>query len=222
MTKDYVPGNDAAFDNWFNNINSYTADKTMGQSPAWPNIPQGDVAAMARAYSDWRDGYEPTLHPHTPAQTAAKNVARRQAEAVIRPFVQRFLHWPPVGDDDRINMGIPNRDRIRTDHHEVTEVVEFEVKLRNIRELLVGFWVKSSPNKAKPAGYDGAVVVWDLLDAPPSGPEALKRHTMASRTPHALEFAESERGKTAYVALAWQNERGRLGAFSEIQSAVVP
>jgi hypothetical protein len=28
------------------------------------------------------------------------------------------------------------------------------------------------------------------------------------RTPHILEFTEEERGKTVYVAICWQNEKG--------------
>jgi len=119
-------------------------------------------------------------------------------------------------------MHIPNRDLIRTPHIDVPEVVEFETKLRNIREVLVNFWIKGQTHKAKPAGYDGAVLVWDVLDAPPANPGELTLHTMASHTPHALEFAEEGRGKTVYIAAAWQNERGLIGQWSEIQNAVIP
>jgi hypothetical protein len=45
---------------------------------------------------------------------------------------------------------------------------------------------------------------------------------MASRTPHTLIFEEGQRGKTVQIALAWQNERGILGAWSEYKSAVIP
>jgi hypothetical protein len=45
---------------------------------------------------------------------------------------------------------------------------------------------------------------------------------MASRTPHAIEFDETERGKTVYVALAWQNNRGNIGSWSEMQNTVIP
>jgi hypothetical protein len=45
---------------------------------------------------------------------------------------------------------------------------------------------------------------------------------MASRTPHTLIFDEGQRGKTVQIALAWQNERGILGAWSEYKSAVIP
>jgi len=208
VSNDYIPARDADFNGWFLNISNYVADKTMGQSPAWAHIPEADANELGRAYSDWSARYEPTLHPHTPAQTAAKNGARKRAEAAIRPFVQRYLRWPPVQDEDRVNMRIPNRDAIRTEHHEVSEGVELEISLRKIRELLVNFWVKGSSDRAKPKGYDGAVVVWGVLDAPPERPGDLRNHRMASRTPHVIEFDETE--------------RGNLGAFSEIQSAVVP
>ncbi|MDR2586431.1 MAG: hypothetical protein LBC84_09510 [Prevotellaceae bacterium] len=45
---------------------------------------------------------------------------------------------------------------------------------------------------------------------------------MASRRPFTLHFDETERGKTVQVALAWQNERGIRGAWSEYKSAIIP
>ena len=119
-------------------------------------------------------------------------------------------------------MGLPNRDIIRTDHVEVSETVEFELKLKNIREIRVHFWIKDASHKAKPAGYDGAVIIWDVLDAPPQRPEDLTRHIMASRSPHVLHFDETERGRHVFIAMAWQNARGHLGKWSEIESAVIP
>jgi hypothetical protein len=158
--------------------------------------------------------------------SAVANARAKEAFAAMVRYM-RLLHartffTPPMKDSDWLRLGLRPRDLIRTEHTEVTETVEFEIKLRNIRELLVNFWIKGSSNKAKPAGYDGAVIVWDILDSPPAEPLSLTRHTMASRTPHALEFAEEERGKTVYIALAWQNERGIIGAWSGIQSGIVP
>jgi hypothetical protein len=134
----------------------------------------------------------------------------------------RKFFVPPLTSVDIVSLGLRPRDEIRTPHIDVTEVVEFELKLRNIREVLVNFWIKGQTHRAKPAGYDGAVIVWDVLDAPPPNPAALNQHTMASRTPHALEFDETQRGKTVYIAAAWQNERGLIGQWSEIQNAVIP
>ena len=86
----------------------------------------------------------------------------------------------------------------------------------------VKFKVRGVVGSAKPPNYDGAVILWDVLESPPERPEDLKRHTLASRTPYALEFDETERGKRVYVALAWQNKRGILGSYSEILWTIVP
>jgi hypothetical protein len=82
--------------------------------------------------------------------------------------------------------------------------------------------VKGSDSRAKPAGFEGAVIVWDVLDTPPELPTDLAHHTMASRMPHILEFPETDRGKTVYIAVQWQSERGNTGPWSEILSAVIP
>jgi hypothetical protein len=69
---------------------------------------------------------------------------------------------------------------------------------------------------------DGAVLVWDILDAPPVNHDNLTHHTMASKTPYPLYFTEEDRGKRVYVALCWQNERGITGQWSDIKDAIVP
>lgn len=152
-----------------------------------------------------------------------KNEWKRILTAALRTYIQGFLaRNPKVTDEDRTLMGLPLRDTIRTPHETVSEMVEFDLRLRNIREVIVNFRVQGSPGTAKPDGYDGAVLIWDVLDIPPERPESLSRHTMASRTPHALPFDETERGRTVYAAAAWQNERGTIGAWSEIQNTVIP
>ncbi|MDR2068863.1 MAG: hypothetical protein LBP71_03235, partial [Spirochaetaceae bacterium] len=65
-------------------------------------------------------------------------------------------------------------------------------------------------------------ISWAVLDAPPADEKALTNTVLATRTPHVLEFTEEERGKTVYVCLQWQNEKGERGRPSEIQSAVIP
>jgi hypothetical protein len=218
MGIDLVPRKDAEFEQFFRNI----ADYVMDNAARWGHIPKADADLLEDRFSQWKTAYDKTLTPHIPQLTAEKNRVRLSAERALRRFVNRFLRFEPVTDLDRDKMGIPNRDETRTPHVEVTEVVEFELKLRNIREVVVNFWIKGQTHKAKPAHYDGALIVWAVLDAPPKAVGSLTRHTMASRTPHALEFDETERGRTVYIALSWQNERANIGQWSEIQSAVIP
>lgn len=193
----------------------------------------------------------------TPANHLARNETQAAAVREVRGFVNQFLRFPPVTNVDRVEMGIPNHDTIRTDHVVVNETADFVIHLRNIRELVVEFWQSGAKHHAKPHGYDGAILVWDIqgigADAiagtnrsfdtvaadiasageisltsnatgstNPSQPDTFIHHTMASRTPFTLHFEEADRGKTVYIALAWQNERGITGAWSEIKSAIIP
>ena len=221
----YIPGDDLGFNQWVGTLVSYVTKKTDaggGTESDWKHIPQKDVGALQDAYLTWRRYFDKTNIDHTPADTKAKNDARKNAEQVIRPFVQRYLHWEPVTNFDRVCMSIPNRDTTYTPHVEVHEEVELDIDVRGIRKIIVHFRVKGSSGKAKPDRYDGAVIVWDVLDEPPHRPEQLKRHVLASRTPKEIVFDETERGKTVYVAAAWQNKRGNCGQWSEIHCAFIP
>jgi hypothetical protein len=221
VKKNYIPQNDADFDQWFKNLVQYVAQK----APVWKHIPKDDLDAFIEAYATWYTSYAPTLKPHGQPETAEKNRVKAASERLIREFVNRFLRYRPVTDADRDQMKIPNRDLIRTPHNNPKEEVEFALRIKGIRQVHVDFKVLGSMSKAKPDYYDGAVIVWDVWDRAegkaPTRPEDLYRHVLASKTPHTLKFDETERGKTVYVALCWQN-RGQLGPWSEMQSTYVP
>jgi len=215
---DYVPSSAPQFNAFIQNLVKHVLNKAS----SWPNIPQDRIAELSTAMTTFIAAYNVTLGPHTSPQTLARQEAQQAAARVVRAFVNQFLRFPPVTNVDRAEMGVPNHDTIRTDHTVVTEEVDFVIHLSSIRELIIDFWIQGADHKAKPEGYDGAVIIWDIKDAPPDSPDDLNHHTMASRTPFTLHFEEADRGKTAYVALAWQNERGIIGAWSAIKSAVVP
>jgi hypothetical protein len=216
--KNYVPQNDAEFDAFFKNLTQYVAQKAA----EWKHIPKEDLDEFTLAYSAWFTAYSVTLKPHAPTQTAEKNRVRKAREKQLREFVNRFLRYRPVTDADRDNMGIPNPDLVRTVHMEPKEEVEFDFKIRGIRQVHVDFKVRGAANKAKPRDYDGAFIIWDILETPPTRPEELNRHVLASKTPHTLKFDETERGKTVYVALCWLNGRSIMGLWSDIKSTIVP
>jgi len=142
--------------------------------------------------------------------------------AFMRDLRRRRFFVPPLNEENLIELGVPVPDTIRTDHVNVTEEVDFVLEIAGIRQVHVRFWQSGHAGMAKPAGYDGAVLDWGIFDAPPPDPDALTSHTMASRTPHTLQFTEEERGRTVYIALRWQNERGNTGPWSDIKSTVIP
>jgi hypothetical protein len=90
------------------------------------------------------------------------------------------------------DLGLEPPDMIRTPHIDVPEVVDFVIHLSSIRELVIDFWIQGEAHKAKPLGYDGAVIVWGIRDTPPEHPDELPHHIMASRTSHTLTFEEGQ------------------------------
>jgi len=194
----------------------------LKSSDTW-GIPYDAVTELVTLTAAAEDTLLHTNSQHRgPLATSQNDVAFAALIPRMRDMKDRYFKKPPLTDPDFISLGLRLRDTIRTSHIDVHEIVEFELIVRNIREIIVNFWVKGSSNRAKPKGYDGAVIVWDVLDSPPARPDDLNRHTLASRTPYSLHFDETERGKTVYVALCWQNARGNIGQWSEIQSAVIP
>jgi hypothetical protein len=218
MAKDYIPRNAAQFNFFMRHIVDYVVVKNR----TWEVIPEPRVAELDAVYAAFSNAFDLAVAQHTPVNINKRNEAQEKAVKVLRALVNQYLRFPPVTSSDRIEMGIPNHDTIRTDHTVVTEEVDFVIQVASQRELSVEFWQKGQTHKAKPHGYDGAVIEWDLLDAPPADQDALTHHTMASRTPYPLHFTEEERGRRVYVALRWQNERGILGQWSDIKDAIVP
>jgi len=158
----------------------------------------------------------------TKGDAARARTAFHELVAQMRDIRRRVFFMPPLTDGDFADLGLQTPDTIRTPHIDVPEMVDFVIHLSKVRELLVDFWVQGEARKAKPQGYDGAVIIWGVRDAPPENPDELEHHTLASRTPYTLIFDEGQRGKTVQIALAWQNERGILGQWSEYKSAVIP
>jgi hypothetical protein len=220
--KDYIPRTDGEFNRFFTNIIQYAGKNCAGAPPEWNHIPNKDQDALNASFTAWDGAYTPTLKPHSPVETREKNRVRKAAEKLLRDFINRYLHYPPVTDADRDNMGIPNHNRSRSVRNRPLERVDFSFRIKGIRQVQVDFRVQGASNKAKPASYAGAVLVWDVLDKPPAQPEDLTNHALASRTPYAIEFNETQRGKTVYVALCWENEKGQMGPWSEVQAAIVP
>ena len=218
----FIPSNAGQFDEFMLRIVETASEKYNSTPKQWDHFPNERLNALSIKYATFAGLYRAALDDPTHANIVARKEAQAAAEHELRGFINQYLRFPPVTNAERAEMGIPNHDKTRTDHTVVTETVEFEVRLKNIRELVIEFKVKGASGKAKPDGYDGAVIIWGVRAEPPAKPEDLEHHILASRTPATLHFDETERGKTAWIAACWQNERGIEGAFSEYKNAVIP
>jgi hypothetical protein len=232
MARDYIPSNQRQFNDWFKTIFDYVGKKTKQPYPEWRDIPELAVKELAAVYKDWSEHYEPTLTPHTPVQTAARNEARRRVERVLRPFVQRYLKWPPVTDADRAIMGLTIRDAALTPVGVPTLKVEGDlvfpgvhmVEVRNIRPVGLAddekrdkYGVRIHYGILSPAGEPGK---WRISSEPRTGDD-LPHSLLTRRKKHLFNF-DGESGNRIFICLCYENTKRERGPFGPILKAAIP
>jgi hypothetical protein len=216
--QDYIPHKDSELAAWSANF----ASQVSLNAPAWGILPR-EVTDLQTAADTFA-----TLHAQadSPAKTsiivAEKNAARDALVEKIRALAGFRLKNPVITDAQRVALGLHVHDTTPTTIPVPKTRPELDIDVLDFRRLKVVFRDMGSKSSAKPYGVNGAVIIYAVLDAPPADVSALTRSVLATRTPHVLEFTTEERGKTVYVAICWQNEKGEKGPWSEIESAIVP
>ncbi|MDR2359444.1 MAG: hypothetical protein LBD87_06580 [Prevotellaceae bacterium] len=218
IRSDYIPRKSAELVAWSAN---FTAEITANAG-AW-DIPPGEVDALESANAAFA-----TLHGlvDSPAKTsiivAEKNAARATLVKKIRELAGFRLRNPVITGAQRIALGLHVRTTTYATIPAPKSRPELSLHVVDFRRLKVLFHDKDSDSRAKPYGINGAVIAYAVSGVPPAGVHALTHSVLATRTPHFLEFTEEERGKTIYVAICWQNLKGKRGPWSEIESALIP
>jgi hypothetical protein len=247
---EYIPAKDAEFDDWLAFLVEYVGSKRGGPTPAWTHIPDAAYTALSDAYNAWYTAYLKMREPHTKVDTEAKNNAKAAAKAVVRPFVNQYLRFPPVTNEDRTAMGIPNRDVTPTPipppEDQAEALVSFpgihliELKIQPVPApassanksdygVRIYYGVMGtvefgqSPNSlgASPSAKLPAADKFRLAAAPASGDD-LPHSVFTRRAKHRFDFPEEDRSKTVYFCLRYENSKGQSGPWGPILSAVIP
>jgi hypothetical protein len=220
--EDIIPDADPEFDGKYKKYCQIVGQRTSGANPAWTHVPASRVKDLNDGYADWYTAWSKLKDAHTSADVWAKNQAKKNDGHIWRVFNNEFVRYSSVvSDQDKIDLGNKPYNPPSPIPDPPTRP-EFYIKILDIMRLAIHFWDQGSTSKAKPYGIDGAVIYWAILDHPPLSLKELINSALATRTPYILEFSEQDRGKTVYIAMRWQNEKGRKGPPSEIQSAIIP
>jgi hypothetical protein len=219
---DYVPKKDGKFEKFFKFMLDYTTQRVTQE--IWTHIPQPALTKITGAYNTWYTAYAATAGPHTKVDTAAKDNAKDAAIKVIRPFVNQYLRFPPVTDEDRIAMGIRNPNPHPTPVKPPKEGPFFSIVQMGPALLGIVSWYGETGRKgSKPPGMTGAEVHYGVPAGPITDQEELPAMVWATRCPHVIRFRESDRGKRAFFALKWGSRKENCeSGWSEIQSEIVP
>jgi hypothetical protein len=216
-----IPAKDADFDGWFNNLINYVDTKTSGSPPPWPNMAEA-AEGMIAAYPPWHTAYVKTQGAHTEVDTEAKKEKRKAAEALIRPFVAQYLHFPPVTDLDRTAMHIPNYGGGGGPVATPAVWPELKVDMSTSLHLFVHYRDPLHPRGGKPDKVTGMELRWAVLDSPPEHIDELVNSSFDTESPLELTFDLSDRGKKVFMAGRWEIHReGLKGPLSPIIDAII-
>jgi hypothetical protein len=224
MGKQFIPGKDALFDIWFAFLVQYVLKKCAGPSPAWTHIPPDILLILSAALSAWQTAFQKLSGPHTQVDIYAKNTATKTALALLRPFINQYLRFPPVTDEDRLAMGIPNKDTHPSPVNPPDPAPSFSIIQMGPGTLGIIYRDGEKGRKgSKPEGVVGARIYYRVSDTPLTDQEQLSWSKWATKCPHIIRFRESDRGKRVYFALKWEirKENGE-SPWSEILSEIVP
>jgi hypothetical protein len=135
----------------------------------------------------------------------------------IRKIKNAYIDADPLGavtPEIRLDFGLPPKDPSRTDVPDPTEVVPFTLEGGEYLQIIV-------KHPARPERYNGAVARYTVGGSPPETHKDLTKSKLLTRPREILTFEDADLGQTLYIALYWQNEKGRLGPPSPIQSRVI-
>ena len=217
MASNYIP---QSLDGYLKFV-SVLIEKVKENQGIWTHIPSNDIKYLEKTYEDFREYYEITKGPCTSVDRHERNRRKKENEKVLRKLVKFHLHQEPVTDKDRDEMSIPNPKTTRTKHTEVKALLSFGITIKGTNNVIVHFREAGSTREAKPAGCNG-LIKYVIKDSAPQSNEDFTHSKLATRTPFTLEFPNEFSGRRIWIIMCWQNARGILGRWTEMQTAIIP
>jgi len=213
----YIPSNAREYDAFSRNVHK----KVDENIKRWTHIPDSAYKEFQDAQNNFRDYQETFPAEPTRSQTTRRNELQKIATSNMRQFIKFYLRNPIVTNDELVSMGIPPIDTVKTQHTEVKALVKFSIIIKGTNNVIVDFQEAGSTSKAKPTGCNG-LIKHIIKDTAPQSHEEFTHSTLATRTPHTLEFPNEFSGKRVWIVMCWQNARGILGRWTEMQTAIIP
>jgi hypothetical protein len=219
MTKDYIPGADAAFDSWQNNLVN-KVDPVAGAL----GIPEAAITDLHTRKARWDAAYKKTEDPatHTKAAVLEKKEARVDYVAGLRNFNNVYLlHNPGLTDQDRELFGLPVHDTKPTPAPPINSWPELEVDFTRHQKHALTARDSETKSTGRPAHAAGFEIWRKMGDPAPVDDTDFQLVVQALHSPHALTYTRAESGMRVYYRARWINTRGVPGPWGEVESALI-
>lgn len=221
MMPDYIPSEDAKFNDWQQQFTAYAT--TPANLTRWGLTPSA-VAQLISDQTAWNTDYP----AHLDMQRESQVVSQRKEQTgltyktSIRSVAGQLQRNPAVTNEDRAALHITIPKDTRTPSPIPTTTPQGRIEVARLQHT-IHFVDSATPTvKARPDGVLGCQIYTKIGGPLPTSPDELHFIALDTKTPYVLHFEMEEGNQIAYYLLRWQNARGETGPWSAILSATIP
>ncbi|RRJ94628.1 hypothetical protein Ga0100231_010030 [Opitutaceae bacterium TAV4] len=218
--RDYIPRKDEDFHAWQANF-----ALKLGAMTTRLGIPEAKTNTLESLQGQWIDALQLASQPstRTPLTIEQKTHARDTYESFLRLLVrQHIANNEQTTDDDRVTLGLPIPKTTRTPAPVPTSIPGVKLSLEAPGIVIVAFFDMGNIHRAKPDLVHGAEIASVIRETEPTTGDDFNRSSFDTRSPFTFTFDISERGKTLWLRLRWENTRGEKGPWSDIHKIIIP
>lgn len=220
MITNYIPSTDSEYADWLGNFST--------QITATPNVyglVAGDAVVIAAQNTAFQAAYAVSITPatRTSVTVAAKDIAKTNSLAIVRPYAIRISLNAAVLVSNKVSVGVNPRTSIPTPIPAPTSVPVLSLTSSTFLQSVLRYRDDAAPatSRAKPFGATAIQIFGVTSAAVVSNPDTLPLISMHTKVPVRLQWDSSDRGKTAYIAARWITRTGEVGPWSDILNVVV-
>lgn len=216
----YIPSKDSG-------VNSFAANFStlITASPSTYGLSAGDATTIAGITATWTAAYALVTSPSTKtaATVSAKNAARVNLLATIRPYSQLIANNAAVSSSAKIALGLNARTSVPTPITPPVTTPILSITGGSVLQQILRYRDSaSSPSvKSKPYGVIQVQLFGKTSTTPITDPTTLPLLLSQTKSPFAVTWAGGSSGEMAYYAARYVIRKGGISMWSPIVSAAI-
>lgn len=220
MSNDYLPARDTEFLNWMNAFMGYASGNTaaLGMASADLNALYGVVSSFGQSLQS--SGY---AQQQARSAVAAKEMARKAAEAAFRSRVRIIQARPETTDTQRQALGITARDLNPTANTlapgAVAQLTRPKISVDTSQRLQHVLKLEDSDEasrRRRPEGATGCEIFSRIVsDAP------WQYLDVARKLSHVIRYEQAQANMVVQYQCRWVYRDGTKGPWSEVVAATI-
>lgn len=220
MAGPYIPTRDTDFNSWLANFSTL-----LTASPGTYGLLAADATTVAGVTSTWTAAYTLAIDPttRTPVTVTAKDDAKINALAIVRPYSQLISANSGVLTADKVAIGVNARTNTPTPIGAPVTYPAITLQAGTFLQHIFRYHDSAAPatSRSKPPGVIQLQVYAAPSETVITDPAVLPLKAVATKVPVVIDWDSSNQGKTAYYAWRWITRTGLVGPWSPINTAIV-